>query len=116
MSSAKKIGALGEELAVDYLKDNGYEILERNFRHGRAEIDIIARYKQLLVFIEVKTRKSNAFGEPEAFLSEAQSDRVQQAAEEFMDSCNWQGDIRFDIIAITHRGNNAQILHLDDAF
>src|SRR5258708_39818809 len=64
MRIVNPIALLGEQLAVDYLVDKGYVIIERNYRKKYAETDIIAIYKDTLVFIEVKTRTSNEFGTP----------------------------------------------------
>ena len=64
MKISNPIAKLGEDLATNYLKDKGYKIIERNFRKSYGEIDIIAVHKNVLVFIEVKTRTSNKFGTP----------------------------------------------------
>lgn len=64
MKISNPIAVIGEDLATDYLKKKGYKIIERNFRKGYGEIDIIALIDKTLVFIEVKTRTSNAFGTP----------------------------------------------------
>lgn len=64
MRIANPLAVLGENLACDYLLRKGYRILERNFRRGYGEIDIIAIYKNVLIFVEVKTRTSNNFGTP----------------------------------------------------
>ncbi|MBI2031107.1 MAG: YraN family protein [Candidatus Levybacteria bacterium] len=64
MKIANKTARLGEEKACEFLKKNGYKIIERNFRKGYGEIDIIALDGDILVFIEVKTRSSDKFGEP----------------------------------------------------
>ena len=64
MRIANPIASLGEDIAVDYLKKKGYKIIERNFRKKYEEIDIVAVYDSTLVFIEVKTRKSDSYGTP----------------------------------------------------
>lgn len=106
-------GKYGEDLAVSYLEQKGFELLERNYRHGHGEIDLIVLWKnQLLVFVEVKLRKSNTFGEPEIFVSRAQERLIIQTAEHYIYAINWQKDIRFDILAIT--GDTA--IQIEDAF
>lgn len=65
MSASRDLGILGEDLACDFLKKNGYKILTRNFRSKFGEIDIVAQEKDTLVFVEVKTRWSKSFGPPE---------------------------------------------------
>ena len=106
------IGNIGEEKAVELLIKKGFSILERNYRYKKAEIDIIAKYDTFLVFIEVKTRKNNNFGNPEETVSERKIELFQNAAEHFMIENNINLMLRFDIIAIT--GN--EIIHFEDAF
>ena len=115
MKPKAEIGHDGEDRATQYLIDKGYKILERNYRHGRSEIDIICRIDHLIVFVEVKTRKNNAFGYPESFVSDGQEERIMEAADEFTFSINWEGNIRFDILSIETSLNN-KITHLKDAF
>jgi putative endonuclease len=112
----KEIGDKGEDNAVNFLFASGYEVLERNYRFGRAEIDIIASKESVLVFIEVKTRKNINYGYPENFLSEPQEDRIHRAAEEYVFQKSWQGEVRFDIIAILWDGSEPTLDHFEDAF
>ena len=109
-------GKLGEEKAAAYLTDNGYEILARNHRFKKSEVDLICQKDGLLVFVEVKIRSSRAFGEPETFVSHSQQKAIIRAAEEYMHETNWGGDVRFDIIAILSQGSNEELTHLEDAF
>lgn len=107
-------GEIGENIAGKYLESQGYEILERNFRHKRTEIDIIALWKnELLVLVEVKKRGSSTHGEPETFVSEQQKERILSAAEAYIFGINWKKDIRFDIISIDADG---KANHFIDAF
>ncbi len=116
MAEHNNIGQRGEENAVNYLLSNGYDILERNYRFGRAEIDIIVQKDKTLIFVEVKTRKNSDFGFPETFVSESQEERIHLAAEEFVEKHGWQGDIRFDIIAIVWDLSEPTFDHFEDAF
>ena len=116
MVTRKEIGNKGEENAANFLFANGYEVLERNYRFGRGEVDIIALKNSVMVFIEVKTRKNTNFGYPETFLSEPQQDRIHRAAEEYVLRKEWQGEIRFDIIAILWDGKEPTLDHFEDAF
>ena len=116
MATRKEIGNKGEENAVSFLFANGYEVLERNYRFGRGEIDIIALKNSVMVFIEVKSRKNTNFGYPETFLSEPQQERIRRAAEEYVLRKEWQGEIRFDIIAILCDGREPTLDHFEDAF
>lgn len=116
MTLRKKIGDKGEDNAINFLLANGYEVLQKNYRYGRGEVDIIAQKDAVMVFIEVKTRKNARFGYPETFLSEPQQDRIHLAAEEFVLQKEWQGAIRFDIIAILWDENEPTLDHFEDAF
>jgi putative endonuclease len=114
-TQAQESGSMGEEAAADYLVGQGYEILERNFRHGKSEIDLIARTERLLVFVEVKSRRNAAFGYPEEFVNKKQQRMIMRAAEQYILKINWQGNIRFDVMAILTEPE-LQIQHLKDAF
>ena len=116
MINRKRIGDRGEDNAVNFLLANGYEVLQRNFRFGRAEIDIIAQKNAVIVFIEVKTRKNNNYGYPESYLSEPQQERIHLAAEEYVLQNEWQGNIRFDIISILWDADAFNFEHFEDAF
>ena len=116
MVSNKEVGKKGEDEAANYLLAKGFEILERNFRFKRNEVDIIARLENLLVFVEVKIRSSNLYGYPESFVSEGQVERIMETAEEYQHLINWKGDIRFDIISVEKTGKKLAINHFEDAF
>ncbi|MEZ4915789.1 MAG: YraN family protein [Chitinophagales bacterium] len=113
MAKHNDIGENGEELATNFLLSNGYSVLEKNYRFDRAEIDIIAKNDKLLIFVEVKTRTTDFYGNPEDFLSIAQQKRITKAAQHFIEENNWQKEIRFDIIAINHHN---ELHHIKDAF
>lgn len=109
----QETGISGEDSAVTYLESKGFEILERNYRFSRGEIDIIGLFNnELLVFFEVKYRKNNSYGEPETFVSPKQIKRILEAADEYIIGINWHKDIRFDIISIS----GGELVHIEDAF
>jgi putative endonuclease len=110
------IGKKGEEAAAHYLSQKGFEILDRNYRFKRSEIDIICLKNDLMVFVEVKTRTSNFFGYPETFVSENQQRSILLAANEYIEAKNWKGGLRFDIIAILEKQGRAMVEHFKDAF
>jgi putative endonuclease len=116
MGHTKEWGRRGEEAAARLLLGKGFEILERNYRHGRCEIDLIARRDALLVFAEVKLRRGRAFGYPEQSLREAQKQRIYQAATEYLGRHPPSLRIRFDIIAVLREGNALKTMHFEDAF
>ena len=110
------LGQNAEDFAVRYLKKQGFAILARNYRYQRAEIDIIGQQNRLLVFVEVKARSSDQFGEPETFVSPNQQALVHAAAEHYIITQNWSHAIRFDAIAILRSNNQLQLTHFEDAF
>ena len=117
MAKHNQFGRSGEELASSYLKSKGFDILARNYRFKRAEIDIIARLGNLLVFVEVKTRGSDKHGYPEEFVSSKKENLFLLAADEYIFQQNWQHDIRFDIIALSATpSGQVNIHHVEDAF
>lgn len=113
--NTKKIGDKGENFAVKILETKGYEILERNYRFKRCEIDIIALHNNLLIFIEVKSLHSFNHGYPEERVNQAKINKLMEAAENYIYAINWQKDIRFDILSI-NLNEPEEHLHIEDAF
>ncbi len=110
-------GKWGEESAVSFLKKEGFEILERNFRYKKAEIDLIARENGILVFVEVKTRAYTSFGRPEEMVSQRKKRLLIDAGMAYMRSIGYEWEIRFDIVAIVGKpGQSMEIHHFRDAF
>ena len=109
-------GKLGEDKAAAYLKSEGYEILARNHRYKKSEIDLICQKDGLLIFVEVKIRSGRNFGEPETFVSHSQQSAITRAADAYVLDTDWPGDIRFDIIAIVKNKGEEELVHLKDAF
>ncbi len=110
------IGRKAEIFCKDFLHKRGYAVRCQNYRYGRCEIDIIAEHDRVLVFVEVKFRKSDFFGNPESFLSSEQEERIRDAAAYYIESVGWSGDVRFDIISVTYIDKKANIKHFKDAF
>ena len=116
MAQHNELGKKGEQLAVDYLLKNNYKIIERNYRFDKAEVDIIAKQKDTLAIIEVKTRSSLDFGDPQDFVKPKQIQRLVKAVDEYVTENDLDVEIRFDIIAIVKSGNSYDIEHLENAF
>jgi len=116
MAEHNETGKAGEEIAVGYLRSRGYTILETNWRWGKNEIDIIAEEKDYLVIIEVKTRRSTDFGEPETFVTLQKQKLLIRAANSYINRYAVKKETRFDIISIVLKGKNPEINHLVDAF
>ena len=99
MNSNLDIGEFGEDLAVEYLESKGFDIIERNWRYGHWELDVIAREGTTTVFVEVKTRKSTKYGLPEEGLTKKKLKTIIAAGAEYLQqNPNW--DIRYDCVSI----------------
>lgn len=109
-------GEKGEQIAVNFLRSKGYNILQRNYRAKKSEIDIICRDGEILVFVEVKARTSVKFGNPEEFVSAAKEAKVIEGAEIYIVENNWNGAVRFDIISILMQMDIIEVKHFKDAF
>jgi len=116
MAKHNELGALGEALAVEFLQKNKYKIVERNWRFKKAEIDIIAQKNNVLAIVEVKTRSSNYFGNPQDFVNQKKIKLLVEAVNEYVNAKNLDVEVRFDIVAITKSQNNFDIEHLEAAF
>ena len=116
MAEHNKLGDLGEELAVEHLVKNGYDILERNYTYQKAEVDIIAQKGNTLIVVEVKTRSTADFGNPQDFLKPKQIKRLVMAVDAYINDNDLDVEVRFDIIAIVIEGKNIDLEHLEDAF
>lgn len=117
MATHNDLGKDGERIAKQYLEENGYEILDENWTHGKSEVDLIAYKDRIMIFVEVKARTSVAFGAPEDFVQKTKQVQMELAATAYIEMMNHQNDIRFDIIAITFTKNkNYTLNHIEDAF
>ena len=116
MAQHNQLGIKGEQLAVDFLLKNGYDIIERNYRFDKAEVDIIAQKENILAIIEVKTRSTVDFGNPQDFVKPKQIQRLVKAVDEYVTVNELDVEVRFDIIAIVKEKNNFVIEHLENAF
>ena len=116
MALHNELGKKGEDLAAAFLKDGGYKIVARNFRHQKAEVDIIARKNSTLAIIEVKTRSTPDFGNPQDFVKGKQIQNLVKAVDFFVTEHNLDLEVRFDIIAIIKNKSGTKIEHLENAF
>ena len=116
MAQHNELGKKGEQLAVDYLLEHNYDIVERNYRFDKAEVDIIAKKGTILAIIEVKTRSTKDFGNPEEFVKPKQIQRLVKAVDEYVKVNDLDVEIRFDIIAIVKNGKDYDVEHIKDAF
>ena len=117
MAQHLDLGRKGESLAKAHLEKAGYEILDENWRHGRAEIDLVAYKDKVIIFAEVKTRTGNGFGEPEDFVDARKQKLLVAAADEYIYLKDHQGEVRFDIISILFdKHAYYKLKHIEDAF
>jgi putative endonuclease len=116
MADHNELGKKGEELAVAYLIEQGYKINTRNYRYDKAEVDIIAQKDDLLAIVEVKTRSTDDFGNPQDFVKSKQIKNLVKAVDAYISAEALDLEVRFDIIAIVKNKDRLRIEHLKDAF
>src|SRR5687768_6006497 len=117
MNARTGLGDVGEDVAERLYRKMGFRVLDRNFRCERGEIDIVARRGPLLVFCEVKTRRTDRWGEPSEAVHHAKQARLRRLA------AIWLGrrrpgavDIRFDVVSVIVRRGRTYVRHIPDAF
>ena len=117
MKTEKQLqGLKGEDMAVNLLLQKGYRILERNWRCGHLEVDIIAENEDYLVIVEVKTRKSATFGNPEMFVDKQKQWHLIRAAIRYAKFKCVKKEIRFDIISVINCPEFQEVNHIENAF
>jgi putative endonuclease len=113
------IGKFGEDIASKYLEEKGYKIKERNYRTFLGEIDIITEYKGSIIFIEVKTRRSDKFGYPEEAINFSKQQKIIKNALCYLAKYNlWKTNYCFDVIlvSISNHKEIKRIKHIRNAF
>jgi len=115
--SQRSKGKIGEDVAANFLKQNGYEILEQNYFYNHGEIDIVAKEKNVLVFVEVKSRRTTTFGEPEESVTPKKQELLRRTAEGYVIEKNI-GDMncRFDVVSVVLKNGKAECKVLKDCF
>lgn len=116
MADHNELGKLGEALAREHLLKEGYEILEQNFHFQKAEIDIIAKKDAQLIIVEVKTRNSDFFGDPQSFVTPKKIKLLVKAANHYIIENKILLEARFDIIAVLINKKVQQLEHIKNAF
>ena len=118
MAAHNDLGKWGEEVAAEFLASKGYTILERDWKDGHRDIDIIARTAdETIVFVEVKTRTFDAIANPEDAITKQKIKSIGKAANAYVKAYQLWNELRFDVITIIgNRKENAQINHIADAF
>ena len=116
MAAHNELGRRGEDLAADMLRKKGYVILERNYKFNGWEVDIVARTKKEIVFVEVKTRSNDDLMRPEEAVDYERRCRLTSAASAYINYHKIDLEPRFDIVAIVLNENRCDINHLENAF
>lgn len=114
----RELGRRGEDIACEYLAGQGYTIVERNWRSRRGEIDVVARKGRLTAFVEVKARRSDAFGPPEESVTPQKARRITRLAGEYLAERGGTADVRFDVVSVIldAAGELESLDHIPDAF
>lgn len=116
MANHNILGKKGEQLAQQYLIENGYEIVHLNWRYKKNEIDIIATKKNFLVVVEVKTRTNDYFENPREAVTRKKQKFIINATEAYINEYDIKTEVRFDVIAVTYSNEKKEIEHIKDAF
>ena len=115
MAAHNELGKWGEDLAADYLQRKGYTIIERDWKSGKRDLDIIAQDGNVIVFVEVKTRRNRLYGNPEESVDYHKLQNLQQAISHYVKFKHIRQEIRFDIISIVGTvGTDPDIQHIQD--
>ena len=116
MARHNLLGSRGEMLAARFLLDKGFAIREYNWRCGHKEVDIIAQERDVLVFVEVKTRSTDTYGNAEEAVTPAKMRHLVLAADTYVKKKNIDLDVRFDVVTIVGDDEHHKIEHIRDAF
>ena len=113
MAHNQALGARGEDRAAAWYLERGYDVADRNWRCAEGELDLVLRRGRTVVFCEVKTRSSSAFGNPEDAVTARKAQRIRRLALRWLDAHGVRaGELRFDVVAITGR----DVVVFEDAF
>jgi putative endonuclease len=116
MAESHNLGKKGEDIAADHLKNAGFKILSRNWKWGKHEIDIIAENKDLIVFVEVKTRTDDYQMHPVTAVTKEKQRSIIWAADGYLQKFNINKEGRFDVITIIKKGESFLVDHIEGAF
>jgi len=109
-------GKQAEEIAANFLLEKNYQLLDKNYRRGKAEVDLIVKKSDFIIFVEVKSLKHKNGIHPETQVTKEKINLIHSAANVYQYEHNWRGNIQFDIIAITFFTKHFEIEHFKDAF
>ena len=116
MASHNDLGKKGEDIAIDYLLKKEHAIIARNYRHEKAEVDIISVHSGTIIFTEVKTRSTERYGYPEESVGAKKKEMLRLAMDFYLSENHIKEESRFDVISIVINGSNTEVHHIEDAF
>ena len=116
MSNSYNFGQEAEKRAADYYRNLGFQILQKNYRYRKAEVDLIVQKDNLLVVVEVKARSSTYFGDPQSFVSKKKNQLLVMATDDFIQQRDLAVEVRFDLISFTLERGEWKLEHLPNAF
>jgi len=116
MGKHNEFGKLGEQLAVDFLLKNGYIVCAKNYRHLKAEIDIIAKKGETLAIVEVKTRTTNFLEDITDVIDQKKIRLLTMAADQYVQENDLDVEVRFDVVIVIKKKDGFEINHLENAF
>ena len=116
MAKHNILGKEGEEMAAGYLEQEGYTVLDRNWRCGHKELDLVVTRDDTIVFVEVKTRTGTEWGDPEDAVTDRKIRRIVNSADAYIRLNRIDMDVRFDIISIVSEGGGFKVEHIEQAF
>ncbi len=117
MAEHNELGAWGEDLGVAFLEEKGFQIMERDWKSGHRDLDIVAMDGDTLVIVEVKTRRNRTFTDPETAVDYRKIAHLRQAANHYVKFKHFDGDVRFDLITVVGTPDTGfDIDHIEDAF
>jgi putative endonuclease len=116
MADSHLLGQKGEDLAADHLRKKGYNILHRNWKSGKRELDIVAENSDFIVFVEVRTRTDDFLLHPRHTVTSEKQRSMIYAAEGYIQRYNINKESRFDIVTVISDGKSDEIEHIEDAF
>lgn len=116
MAEHNELGKAGEDIAAAHLAKAGYSIRDRNWTFRKAELDIVVEKDGVLVFVEVKTRSTEAFETPASTVTMKKQKQLVMAADQYLKSKELTQEARFDVMYIIHNSQHTKLEHIEDAF
>ena len=116
MAEHNKLGITGEQIAIEFLIENNFEILEKNWRYKRAEVDVIAKKDNWIIIVEVKTRSSGNFDSLADSINKTKIRMLTEAAEAYIMQNDLENEVRFDVISIIKNKTKHTIQYIENAF